>query len=774
MDFNASLKIIEAIEEQVLILSLSEKPCATYGNRAFFGENSENLEFAHNFIENWDNLIFEAQNLNDATITNAVLVEPSNRKSKWEVKLLPIANQKVACIFKRKIKETYPTDDKLFQLKKLEEELEEQRKVVLQLKEELHVLKCVFEVMPVPAGAFDMIENGTCGKYVVVNSAFASRYNRTAEEMKGMTTRDIGIPPEIAKWWCDHIVESRTLKGKVHFKGEQDGYVCSCVANHIFENRFAFSCANSLELKKLREELEDLVKSRTKELEEALHVKGRFLAIMSHEIRTPLTGLSAALTLLSETLLSEEQVDLTKIARVCGDQLLVVINDVLDLSKMEENRLSLESLPVDILKVMEESLDIIAIEAEKKNIELILNPQPNMPRFVMGDATRIRQVLVNLLTNAIKFTETGEVKLNASSRCIEERQYEYAFSVQDTGIGIAEEAKSKIFQPFSQADTSVTRKYGGSGLGLAITKRLVEQMSGGIWFDSRLNEGTTFHATIKVNLQNGNNLPVFDYTRHFLNKRALIIIFNDRLRNSIEIHFQTMGFETIAKKNPEEALDVQIRMDMALIEFPTNSQLSLRPLEPYNRLLQKMVQLGTAILTTGGTQQSSFPHLRKPLKLSGMLNGTKNIFHEWDPILASHSDWNGKRKRENETLEILIAEDNLVNQKVIIKMLNSLGYNRIHAVDNGLEAVNAALLSHFDVILMDIMMPTMGGIQATQIIREKLPLSSQPIIVALTANAFVEEKEKFIAAGMNEVITKPINRSELANFLSRLSASSSI
>jgi len=412
-------------------------------------------------------------------------------------------------------------------------------------KKEIEVLKQFFESAPVNLGLLNFVENDTVVKYVKVNPYYASLLGKKVSEINGKTSRELGFPEDQVKNWI-HEVKSRLHLEQKEFQFESINGFFSCIGVQISDNLYCFLSTNITELKKVsqelrqhQEKLEDLVKARTAQLEEALQVKGRFLATMSHEIRTPLTGISGALNLLSTSKLTQEQRDLVRIIDVCGQQLLVVINDVLDLSKMEENKLQLEMLPVDVLKKVEDSLDLVSFDAEKKNLELILDVENEIPESIIGDPIRIRQILVNLLTNAVKFTEKGEIVVKVAAKLIENNIYEFTFSVTDTGIGIKEEAKNRIFQPFSQADNSVTRKYGGSGLGLVICKRLVEQMGGNIDFKSIENSGTTFFFTIKTVASSGLSTT----PKHTEKKSILVVLENDTLRRIATAKCINVGWE---------------------------------------------------------------------------------------------------------------------------------------------------------------------------------------------------------------------------------------
>jgi len=333
-------------------------------------------------------------------------------------------------------------------IRKMENTISEKEKLI----NELEVEK-IFKFAPIPMGVVDVTdEENFRFRYVIVNNSYASILNKTPDELKGKTGEEIGTSRHKEIEFVKILLTNEAEKAPIEFEMKSRYGTYSCVTSNVGNNRFLLSCVNITELKNLTEELkvhkdhlEKLVEDRTFELQEALQVKGRFLAIMSHEMRTPLTGLIGALHLLSETKLNEEQRELTNIAEVSGSQLLVVINDILDLSKMEEKKMTLEKVPVELAKILEDSLDVVALEAEKKGLELILRWIPEFPSHLIGDMVRIRQILVNLLTNAVKFTEHGEIVVSSTSRKLEDDIYEFQFSVKDTGIELTRMQNNTYF-----------------------------------------------------------------------------------------------------------------------------------------------------------------------------------------------------------------------------------------------------------------------------------------------------------------------------------------
>jgi len=350
--------------------------------------------------------------------------------------------------------------------------------------------------------------------------------------------------------------------------------------------------------------------------------------------------------------------------------------------------------------------------------------------------------------------EYGEVIISSTSRILDEKKHEFKFSVKDSGIGIREDAKENIFKPFTQAENSITKKYHGSGLGLAISKRLAELMGGMMWFDSVENQGSEFSFTIVTWIP-----PVIPTVPNKIrdSKTMLIVISNPILLDSLTDFGKRIGFDTILTARFPEEVSLSSKCHFALIEIPKNSK---NVPKQFLQLIEKLSTNNCVIITTGTRvpELDNHRYLKKPIKFNSLSNAILDFGKEF-----TSSTHPAKTPPEQSNLRILVAEDNPVNQKVIVKLLSSMGYENVDTVDNGLEAVLAVSKSHFDVILMDMMMPGMGGIEATQIIRKTLV--AQPVIVALTANAFSEDKKKCLEAGMNEIITKPINKNELMAFL---------
>lgn len=541
-------------------------------------------------------------------------------------------------------------------------------------------------------------------------------------------------------------------------------YIFRPTARRIRDSLDSVTKANA-DLKKTNKDLDE---ARI-EAVQAARAKSAFLATMSHEIRTPMNGVIGMTSLLQESSLDEEQKEYTRIIRNSGEVLLNLINDILDYSKIEAGKISLEQHPFDLYSCIEDAVDLLAERAHKKEIELICDIGENVPRWVIGDSTRVRQILVNLLSNAVKFTHQGNVI--ATVRPTDQSGLVYV-AVEDTGIGIPKEHQEKLFQPFVQADASTTRRFAGTGLGLSICKRLTKVMGGEIGLISEPGVGSTFHFTFRVAID---ERPQTEAPRSELLVGRSVLIVDDNESNRIVLERMTkrLGMKPTVMSSVSEVLEGHdvTKYDVAILDMhlPNMTGLTMTGLALTRVLKEKVPNLPVIILSSIGdyvTDELLFASLTKPVKKDALRHVLIRVF-EREAIAQQQAKESTKAQHENSQerpLRILLAEDNVVNQKVARLMLKRLGYNA-DIVGNGLEAVKAVRLRPYDIILMDVQMPELDGLEATSQIRAMTDLPNQPWIVALTANAMQGDRERCLEAGMDDYIAKPLKKEDLALLL---------
>lgn len=578
-----------------------------------------------------------------------------------------------------------------------------------------------------------------------------------------------------------------------------------------------------------REAEEQLIEANVR-VTEAARAKESFLATMSHEIRTPMNGVLGMAGLLADTQLNDEQRDYIRLIRASGDTLLRLIDDVLDFSKIESGRMTLEAVSVELAGVVEEAFELVAEKAREKKIALIYDVRDDIPFYVVGDATRLRQILLNLLSNAIKFTDTGEICLQIRCESLPDDRIKLFASVRDSGIGIPADRVNKLFEAFTQVDASTTRKYGGTGLGLAIVKRLVTMMGGEVAVDSVEGVGSTFYFTIVTQRVRG---PIRTHMQRdlpeFFGKRILLIDDVVSRRNSAAYRYQRWGFQVIESNRQDaashmhniagESIDILIAdsgieansaavlgdavaaqnearevegrplIVVILMSDISRAELSLDPtlrLMPHHmfvmrpagaaRMFDVLTQAATGV---GKNDVATRPFLPEPVYDTEFANWTKHKSKLGSPIRPSNAVSSAVAKSPTtRSLNILVAEDNEVNQRVIEGTLRGLGHH-VTIVADGESAVTAAAKAlaadqvTLDIILMDIHMPVLDGVGATRELKRRFSIQdageklTRVPIVAMTAHALAGDREYYLDEGLDDYISKPIRRDELLAMLKR-------